>query len=94
MPGTTPVFQIWHNVWLKLEQKSTRHLPVTFIAFQNIPLECIIDRGRRGRDLLVVGLTATYTISAYHPGYCDIAQVGGFRRVLWFPPSENLTVTI
>jgi hypothetical protein len=29
-------------------------------------LRSIINRGRRGRDRMIVGFTITYTISAYH----------------------------
>ena len=62
---------------------------------------------------MVVGITTTHAISAYHhwwyelesrPGrdvqhyvikfVSDLRQVGGFLRVLWFPPPMKLTVTI
>jgi hypothetical protein len=70
-------------------------------------------RGRRGRDCMVVELTATYAISAYHHWCCelvsrsgrgvqqyvirfvtDLRQVGGFIRVLRFPPPIKRPATI
>jgi hypothetical protein len=76
-------------------------------------LFAIIDRGRGGRDRIVVGYTTTYAISAYHYWCCefesrsgrgvqhyvikfvsDLQQVGGFLRVLRFPPPIKLTATI
>jgi len=56
--------------------------------------------GLRGCDRMVVGFTITCTISAYHPVHgevysiqhyvikvvSDLGQVGGFLRVLRFPP--------
>jgi hypothetical protein len=70
-------------------------------------------RGRRDRGRMVVGFTATYAISAYHPLCCEfesrsgrgvqhyvikfasgLRQVGGFLRVLRFPPRIKLTATI
>jgi hypothetical protein len=68
-------------------------------------------RGCRGHDHMVVGFTATYAISAYHPKVVSLNpahgemysiqhyvikfisnlwQVGGFHRVLWFPPPIKL----
>jgi hypothetical protein len=50
---------------------------------------------------MVVGFTATYAISAYHhlQQYVinfvnDLRQVGGFLRVLRFPPSIELKVIV
>ena len=70
-------------------------------------------RGRRVRDRMVIGLTTTNAIGAYH--WCcgldsrsgeeynitmyvikfvsDFRQVGGFLRVLRFPPPIKLTAT-
>ena len=74
--------------------------------------------GVRGRDCMVVGVTTSYAISAYHaittkvvssnPAHgevysmqhyviqfvSDLRQVGGFLRVLRFPPPIKLTATI
>ena len=84
--------------------------PVSSLLFY---LFAIIDRGRGGRDRIVVGYTTTYAISAYHYWCCefesrsgrgvqhyvikfvsDLQQVGGFLRVLRFPPPIKLTATI
>ena len=72
-----------------------------------------IYSGRRGRDRMVVGFTATYAISAYYytcselkyrsgrggqhyviKFVSDLRHVGGFLRVLRFPPLIKLTTTI
>jgi hypothetical protein len=69
--------------------------------------------GRRDCDRMVIGLTTTYAIGAYHHYCCefesrsgrgvqhyvikfvnDLRQVGGFLRVLRFPPSIKLTATV
>ena len=61
-----------------------------------------------GRDGLVVGFTTTNEISLYHPVHgelysiqhyvikfvSDLRQIGGFLRVLRFPPPIKLTATI
>ena len=47
----------------------------------------LLKGGLRGRDRMVVGFITTCAISAYH-------QVGGFLRVLRFPPLIELTATI
>ena len=84
--------------------------PVSSLLFY---LFAIIDRGRGGRDRIVVGYTTTYAISAYHYWCCefesrsgrgvqhyvikfvsDLQQIGGFLRVLRFPPPIKLTATI
>ena len=36
-----------------------------------------INRGRRGRDHMVVGFTATYAISAYDHSYCEFESRPG-----------------
>jgi hypothetical protein len=59
---------------------------------------------------MVVGFTITYAISAYHHESCefeprswrgvpikfvsDLRQIGGFLRVVQFPPPIKLTTTI
>ena len=63
------------------------------------------SRGRRDPDRMVVGFIATYAISTYRipirrgvldTTLCDIVSdlwhVGGFLRVLRFPPPIKLTV--
>jgi len=35
------------------------------------------SRGRRGRDLMVVGFTTTYAISAYHHWCCEFESRSG-----------------
>ena len=81
-----------------------------FIIKTNSSIMLYFNRGRRGRDRMVVGFPTTYAISAYHRWCCefesrsglgvqhfvikfasDLRQVGGFFRVLRFPP---LTATI
>ena len=63
-------------------------------------------RSRRGRDRMVVEFATTYAISAYRSGevssiqhyvrkfVSDLRQVGGFLRVLRFPPTIKPTATI
>ena len=36
-----------------------------------------MDRGRRGRDRMVVGFTTTYAISAYHHYRCELEPRSG-----------------
>jgi hypothetical protein len=63
--------------------------------------------GHRGRDRMVVGFIITYAISAYHQFesrsgvqhyvikfVSDLRQVGGFLRVLRFPPPIKLAAMI
>ena len=65
--------------------------------------------GRRGRDLMVAGLVhittkvvssnlahgEMYSIQHYVIKFVsDLRQVGGFLRVLWFPPPIKLTITM
>jgi hypothetical protein len=65
--------------------------------------------GRRGRDRMVVGFTTTYAISACSKFesrsgrsvqhyvikfVSDLRQIGGFLRVLRFPPPINLSATM
>ena len=38
---------------------------------------CQSDRGRRGRDHIVVGFTTTYAISAYHHSCCEFESRSG-----------------
>ena len=66
-----------------------------------------IGRGHRGRGSMVVRFTTTYVISS-NPAYgemhsiqhylikfvCDLRQVDGFLRVLWFLPPVKLTAMI
>jgi hypothetical protein len=75
----------------------------------------MLGRGRRGGDRMVVGITTTYAISAYHHERCeiefrsvevysvqhyviqhvsDLRLVGGFLRVLRFPPPIKQVATI
>jgi dolichyl-phosphate-mannose--protein O-mannosyl transferase len=78
---------------------------IVYITLQ-ILKELIIERerGRCGRDRMVVGFTTTYAISAYHHWCCEfeprsgrgvqhyvIKFVSGFLRVLRFPPPIKLT---
>ena len=54
---------------------------------------------RRGRNRVVVGFTTTYGIGRGVQHYVikfvsDLRQVGGFLRVLQFPPPIKLTSTI
>ena len=67
-------------------------------------------RGRRGGDSMVVGFVTTYATSAYHCGFesrsgkvyshyvikfvSDLQLVGGFLRVLRFPPQIIQTTAI
>jgi hypothetical protein len=44
------------------------------------------------RDLLVVGFTTTYAISAYHHSCCEFESRSG-RDVLWFPPGTPVSST-
>jgi len=37
----------------------------------------LILRGRRGRDLMVVGFTTNYAIGAYHHWYCGFDSRSG-----------------
>jgi len=65
--------------------------------------------GRRGRHLMVAGLVhittkvvssnlahgEMYSIQHYVIKFVsDLRQVGGFLRVLWFPPPIKLTITM
>jgi len=69
---------------------------MTFVVKHQIPY---FQRGRHGRDHMVVVFTTTYAISAYHHWCWEfesrsgwgvqhyvIKFVSGFLRVLWFPP--------
>jgi hypothetical protein len=64
----------------------------------------LFSGGCRGRVRMVVGFTTTYAINAYHHEWSgrgvqhyvikfvsDLRQVGGFPRVLRFPPPIKLT---
>ena len=39
--------------------------------------KCIEDKGRDGRDRIVVGFTTTYAISAYHHTCCEFESRAG-----------------
>ena len=70
----------------------------------------MIQKWCRDRDRMLVGFTTTCVISAYHHKSCefmarrtrhyviksvsDLGQVGGFLRVLLFPPQIKLTAMI
>jgi hypothetical protein len=70
----------------------------------------MIRKGCRDRDRMLVEFTTTCVISSYHHKSCefmarptrhyviksvsDLRQVGGFLRVLRFPPLIKLTATI
>ena len=75
-----------------------------FLPCQQICLHLVSislrDWGRRGCDRMVVGFTNTCAISAYHnysikhyviKFVSDLQLVGGFLRVLRFPPPIKLT---
>jgi len=68
-----------------------------------------MNKGRRGRDHMVVGFTTTCAISmSSNPIHgevnsiqhymikivSDLRHIGGFLRVLRFPPPLKLTATI
>jgi len=84
-----------------------------YLFYAELHLSPSIVTGRRGRDRMEVGFTATNAISAYHHWCCefqsrsgrgvqhyvikfvsDLRQVGGFLRVVRFPPTIKLTATI
>ena len=63
----------------------------------------ITDRGRHGRDCMVVGFSTTYAVSTFVSSnptraiqhyvikfVSDLLQVSGFLRVLRFPPPIKL----
>ena len=63
----------------------------------------LLFRGRCGRDRIVVGFTTTYAIESRSGRgvqlyvikfVSDLRQVGGFLRVLLFPPPIKLTATV
>ena len=68
----------------------------------------IVGGERHGRDRIVVGFTTTYAINSYHVVNSNLARynnyvikfvsdlrpVGGFLRVLRFPPQIKLAATI
>ena len=61
----------WDRIWSSLKKIST--LLITRISMEVFTRHCMHrnqtsknEQGRRGRDRMVVGLTITYAISAYH----------------------------
>ena len=47
-------------------------LKIRVCPFVLFILAIVLQRGRRGRDRMVVGFTTTYVISAYHHCCCEI----------------------
>jgi len=40
--------------------------------------------GRRGRDRMIVGVTTTYVISAYHHWWCEFeSDQGEVYKIMW-----------
>ena len=60
---------------------------VFFMTKYHLGILYILVKGRRCRDRMVFGFTATCAISA-------LQQVCGFLQVLRFPPPIKLTATI
>jgi hypothetical protein len=69
------------------DQCNSLKMSISHVAFNSVhnTLELIIMRGRRGRDLKIVGFTTTCAINAFHHCVSDLWQVCGSLRALWFP---------
>ena len=70
------------GLWLPLWYLQTllRLIPLQQIYIEPFLYEYIIiviQRGRRGRDRMVVGFTATYAISVYHHWCCEFESRSG-----------------
>jgi hypothetical protein len=63
-------------------------------SFLCISFYVVLNNGFRGHPGAVIVVSLNLDQGEVHKFVSDLQQVGGFLRVLWFPPAIKLTATI